>query len=179
MPAMLKKKPKLLVIPFFLAAFFIIGGVAFAGIGKNTYYAQRLDQWEKAVKENPDDYNAVENLGKAYYKAGEYEKAIEAYTKALRITPTPAYIVRDRGLAYMQIKEFGRAIVDFTKAIQLAPQEKDFVAQCLNERAVAYYLNGQYQNSIEDVNMAIKLGYKVHPDFIAALKDKGFNITEE
>lgn len=73
-------------------------------------------------------------------------------------------------------KKLGRpAISDLSKAMEMNPNEKDFIAQCYNDRGNTYYDAGQYEKSWQDVQKALELGYKVHPGFIEALKSKGYS----
>lgn len=52
------------------------------------------------------------------------------------------------------------------------PSEKEFIAQCYNDRGVAYFHSGEYHKSWQDVKKAMELGYSIHPGFLAALKEK-------
>jgi len=116
----------------------------------------------------------IEDKANHYASEGNYDKALELYNEALKITANPAYVIHDRGMAYVNKGEFEKAISDFNKALAINPDEKSFVAQCHNDRAVAYFHAKQYKESWQDVQKAIELGYQVHPGFLAALKSKGY-----
>jgi hypothetical protein len=60
----------------------------------------------------------------------------------------------------------------------MKPDQKDFVAQCYNDRGVAYFKSGKYQQSADDVRKAIEIGYRVHPGFLSALEEKGFKVSQ-
>jgi tetratricopeptide (TPR) repeat protein len=175
--AIFKKSLKPLLITTALIILLIVGSVALAVIGRNTYYGQQAKDAEKALAENPNDFTALERMATAYSKKGEYAKAIELFNKALSITANPAYVIHDRGLVYVDYRQYELAIADFTKAIELKGSEKDFVAQCYNDRGVAYFKSGMYQQSYEDVSKALEMGYNVHPGFLAALEEKGFKVS--
>lgn len=173
--AIVKKKQKILLIPFSLAILFILGSIACAIISKKVYYAQEIQKNETVLKLNPNDSIAIENKANAYKASGDYDKAIELYNNALEITSHPAYVYHDRGMGYFGKKEYDKAIADIIKAMEINPNEKDFIAQCYNDRSVIYFHSGQYDKSWQDVQKAQELGYNVHPGFLAALKDKGYS----
>jgi stress-induced-phosphoprotein 1 len=113
-------------------------------------------------------------MAHAYEAKGDYDKAIELYTKALKISKNPSYVLHDRGMAYAQNDKCDEAISDMKKAMEMNPDEKGFIAQCYNDRGVIYFHSGQYEKSWQDVQKALDMGYGVHPDFLEALKRKGY-----
>lgn len=176
--AIFKKSLKPLLITTALIILLIVGSIALAVIGRNTYYGQQAKDAEKALAVNPNDSVAMERMAIAYSDKGEYAKAIEFFNKALDITAEPAYVFHDRASAYAGAGSYDLAIADYTKAMELKPDEKDFVAQCYNDRGVAYFKSGKYQQSYEDAAKALEMGYRVHPGFIAALEEKGFKVNK-
>jgi tetratricopeptide (TPR) repeat protein len=175
--AISKKSLKPLLITAALIALLIVGSIALAIAGRNIYYDQQAKNAEKTSAENPKDSIALERMAIAYSEKGEYAKAIELFDKALEITTDPAYVIHDRGSAYAEARSYDLAIADYTKAMELKPDEKDFVAQCYNDRAVAYFKFGKHQESYNDVVKALQMGYQVHPGFLAALEEKGFKVS--
>lgn len=175
--AIIRKSLKPLLITFGLVILLGVGSIVLAIIGKNIYYDQQAEIAEKTYAENPEDSLALERMAIAYSEKGEYAKAIELFNKALEITNDPAYVLHDRGSAYAGAQSYELAIADYTKAMEMKPEEKDFVAQCYNDRGVAYFKFGKYQESYNDVMKAMEMGYRVHPGFIAALKEKGFKVS--
>jgi tetratricopeptide (TPR) repeat protein len=176
--AIARKSLKPLLITTCLIILLVIGSIALAIIGKNTYYDQQAKNAEKAFAENPKDSMALERMATAYSKKGEYAKAINLFNQALGISKDPAYVIHDRGTAYAGAQSYESAISDYSKAMEMKPDQKDFVAQCYNDRGVAYFKFGKYQQSADDVRKAIEMGYKVHPGFLAALEEKGFKISQ-
>jgi len=169
-----KRRLKILLIPFFTSIAFIIFSIAFIIISRSAYYEQIIKKCDEDIKNNPSDSIPLEGKATAYDKIGKHEKAIELFTEALKITTNPAYVIHDRGLAYVNCREYDKAIQDFTKAIEMDSNKKDFIAQCYNDRGVAYFYSGQYDKSWQDVKTAIEMGYKVNPGFLSALESKGF-----
>ncbi len=173
--ATVKKKPKILFIPFSLTILFIIFSIVFANISKNQFYTQNIKQQEEELSKDPVNSLTIERMAQSYDAKGNYNKAIELFTQALEITENPSYVMHDRGMTYSKNKEYNKAISDISKAMELNPDEKDFIAQCYNDRGVIYFYSGEYDKSWSDVQIALNMGYNVHPGFLAALKSKGYS----
>ena len=77
-------------------------------------------------------------------------------------------------MVYEKSKEYDKAIQDLNKAMEMNPDEKDFIAQCYNDRGVVYFHGGQFDKSWQDVSKALEMGYRVHPGFLAALEERGY-----
>lgn len=65
---------------------------------------------------------AYNNMGWAYYRKGEYEKAINYYHTALKSSPAYAGCFANLGLAYEAIKKREEAIKAYRKSIRFAPK---------------------------------------------------------
>jgi len=83
--------------------------------------------------EHPEGYEhsqeylagAWNDLGVAYSKKGEYDRAIEAFRKALELKPDDHAAWYNLGLAYDMKGEYDRAIEAFRKALELKPDDHD------------------------------------------------------
>ncbi len=114
----------------------------------------------------PNDADAYNNRGFAYYLKQEYDRAITDYNKAIELDPKYAMAYNNRGIAYFLKKEPDKSIADYSKAIEINPKYAD----AYNNRGVAYYLKKEYDKAWEDVYKAQGLGYKVHPEFLNDLR---------
>lgn len=170
-----KKKTTILIIPFLACIVFVVFSFWFARKSQQVYHQQAVEQTDQELQQNPNDSILLENKANALRQSGAYDEAIRLYTQALDITKNPAYVIHDRGLAYTDKKEYEKAIQDLSKAMEMNPTEKAFIAQCYNDRGVTYFHNGQYEQSWADVKKAMELGYRVHPVFLSALKEKGYS----
>ena len=55
-------------------------------------------RFERAVAKNPDDPEALNNLGVALEQQGEFARAKEAFEKALKLAPSSLYIQQNYDL---------------------------------------------------------------------------------
>ena len=172
--SVVKKKQKILLIPLIASVAFVLFSILLAPISQRVYLTQRIADMDAEIARNPTDSTPVEAKANAYADRGDYDKAIALYSEALEMTATPAYVLHDRGMAYMGKGESAKAVADLTQALQMNPNEKEFVAQGYNDRAVVYFRSGQYAHSWQDVEKALELGYQVHPGFLAELERKGY-----
>jgi len=62
---------------------------------------------------------------------------------------------------------YDQAISDYSKALEINP--KDTAAY--NNRAMAYYREGEYDRAWEDVHKAQSLGFQVRPGFLKSLRE--------
>jgi len=115
--------------------------------------ASTIQEFNKAIPIDPDDSDAYNNRGNAYYDLGQWRRAIEDYDKAIHLDPDDAMAYYNRGVAYYNLGQWHRAMEDYDKAIQLDPG----YALAYYSRGNAYHDLGQYQLAIEDFDKAIQL----------------------
>lgn len=72
----------------------------------------------KVYKHTEFIYN---NLGTAYFRLQNYEKAIENFTVGIAIDPNSPDIFLNRGNAYARLKKFDKAEEDYQQALRLNP----------------------------------------------------------
>ena len=75
----------------------------------------------EAVNKNPNDFEAVVNLGNVYYDGNQYPEAIKYYQRALEINPSNADVRTDLGTAYWYIGDADRALTEFKKSLKIRP----------------------------------------------------------
>ncbi len=95
------------------------------------------------LQSNPNDLNALTQLGNLYYDHGKYRDAIEWYGKALQVDPKNPDVRTDRGTSYWNLGQADAAIAEFQTALTYDPSH----AQTLYNLGVVY-LNGK-SNSAE------------------------------
>lgn len=106
-----------------------------------------IDEFEAILEYDPDNTDAFNNLGVAYFRLGKFEKSLHYHTKAVETSSDNPRVHFNRGL--LLGKYMGRhadAIQDYSAAIRLDP---DFGRAYLN-RAFAYDAVGDSANAVND-----------------------------
>jgi tetratricopeptide (TPR) repeat protein len=138
-------------------------------------YQEAIESYKQAIRINPDDEYAHNNLGVAYRKLGKYEEEIESYKQAIRINPDDRDAHNNLGLAYGELGKHKKEIESYKQAIRINP---DYVNAHYN-LGNAYGELGKYQEAIESYKQLIR----IDPDDVDAhfnlgltyiiLKDRG------
>ncbi len=138
-----------------------------------------------ALQYNSDNLEARLNLGLAYYRLGESEKAIAEYNKVIKSDRQDYRAYYNRGLAHFAVKDYPAAIADYNLALisnqEITEQQKTLI---YNDRGVTYVILEDYQNAIANFNQAINLepnnysayfnrgcAYHRQKNYLAALED--------
>ena len=114
-------------------------------------YAQAVEEYEAALKLEPENVDVLTNLGVVLYQLGQPSLAIESYNKAVALAPGDADIRSNLAAAYVQLYEPGgatdsldMALEQYQKAIELQPN----LAEAHYGTGVVYYLQGQIDQAI-------------------------------
>lgn len=128
-------------------------------------YDQAIQDYNQAIRLNPEFGFAFNNRGSAYRAKEDYDRAIQDYNQAIRLKPDYAFAFNNRGNAYSAKEDYDRAIQDYNETIRLKP---DF-ALAFNSRGSVYSLKKDYDRAIQDYNEAIRL----NPDYAFAFNSRG------
>ena len=88
---------------------------------KEKNYPAAREQFEQAVKLQPDFALAANNLGYVYYKQGDFANAAHWFEAALKIDPSRAIAYVNLGDAQLQTGEVEAAHKSFATYLELAP----------------------------------------------------------
>ena len=83
------------------------------------YYQEAIEQYDEAIRIDPQDANTYNGRGLAYGGLGQYERAIQDYDEAIRLNPQDADAYYNRGAAYNALGKSREAERDFAKAKEL------------------------------------------------------------
>ena len=115
---------------------------------------------------DPENGEAVFNLGLVHIEKGDFEEALRDYNIFLeKIDPGYAVAYNNRGIAYFRLKKYDRAMENYNKAIELDPDS----GLTYSNRGVVYSDMKQYERAIEDYNKAIEL----NPEHANAYTNRG------
>lgn len=131
--------------------------------------AKAIDFFEKAVKADPNYSESYNNLGFAYEKLGQFDKAIPFYKKALSnlmySTPEKAYL--SMGNSYYRLGKYEEAISAYKDAAKRAPE----LSLPYLRLALCYNAMGRYGDASTALTHAITLHPVYKGDKEKALED--------
>ena len=78
-----------------------------------------MAHFQKAIKIQPNFENAHYNIGVAFDKLHEFQKAIACYEKAIQINPNYVAAYNNLGIIFNELKEFEKAKACYDKATQI------------------------------------------------------------
>ena len=116
-------------------------------------YKRAIEDYDEAVKLNPEYAEAYNNRGVAYAGLNRHERAIEDYDVAVKLNPDYAAAYYNRGSAYAGLNRHERAIEDYDEAVKLNPKD----AKAYYNRGNSYTGLNQYKRAIWDYDEAVKL----------------------
>ena len=124
----------------------------------NDYFLKAIDDYNTAIKLEPDDAEPVNNRGLLYFYLGEFEKAIDDLTVSIEADFSRAVAYDFRGCAYRELGDFEKAVNDHTKAIDLDSSDPII----FYNRALALIEKGELENAKNDLQKVLKLapGYE-------------------
>jgi cytochrome c-type biogenesis protein CcmH/NrfG len=88
----------------------------------STQMLEQIRVLEGQLKSDPNNYEALVEMGNTYYDMSNSSKAIEYYEKAMKINPNDAPVMVDLGAMYRQAGEFDKALGLFNQAIEIDPK---------------------------------------------------------
>lgn len=117
--------------------------------------AKAIDFFERATKADPNYSDAYNNMGFAYEKLGQFEKAIYFYKKALSnlVYSTPEQAYRNMGNSYYRLGKYEDALYAYKEAIKRAPE----LSLNYLRMALCYNAMGRYGEASTAMTHAIKL----------------------
>ena len=84
-------------------------------------FDEAINNFRKSIQINPNNCEALKNLGDALAAKGRFDEAIEHYRKALQINPNFPDALNNLGVALAAKGQFDEAIKNYYKAIQINP----------------------------------------------------------
>jgi tetratricopeptide (TPR) repeat protein len=95
-------------------------------MGMAYFQSKQYDKAEplfrKAMEINPNDVNAVNNLGAIYLNQNKYPQAIEVFKKAIAMNPNYVNAYSNLGHCYFQLKQYQATIDILNKSLSLDPK---------------------------------------------------------
>ncbi|OGI00823.1 MAG: hypothetical protein A2Y25_05735 [Candidatus Melainabacteria bacterium GWF2_37_15] len=148
---------------------FAILSMAYSGLGDSYWDKGNIkiatDNYLKAIKLNPKNFEAYNNLGMLYSSQKMLNEAISCYEKALKINPNCAEIHNNLGTVYFDRGEVQKALNCHEQAIRIKPD----YAEAFYNLGNAYKNSKNYEKALACYSKAIEL----KPDFVQAYVNLG------
>ncbi len=106
-------------------------GAAYYKLGQ---FPQAIDAFKQAVRLQPNNAEAHNNLGNAYYKAARYAEAVEAYKAAIAIKHDYAEAHFSLGVAYLTQGNRSAAKAEYDILKNLNPQLANQLDALINQK---------------------------------------------
>lgn len=126
---------------------------------------QAIEQYQRALRINPDYAIALSNLGNALVTQGNPDTAIEQYLHALRVQPDSAEIRYNLGIALAAQGKANEAIKQYQRALRINPDHTGAHNNLGNELAAL----GKTNEAIEQYQYALR----INPDHAEARNNLG------
>jgi tetratricopeptide (TPR) repeat protein len=137
-------------------------GVAYFTLGR---IDEAINEYQIALKLDPDYFSAHNNLGLAYFNQGRIDEAINEYQIVLKLDPEYFGALNNLGNAYAVQGRLAEAIKEYQTALKINP---DFDEGYYN-LGFAYESQGRTDEAIKEYQTALKL----NPDYVDAHNNLG------
>ncbi len=161
----IKKKQTFII----LASCFLLLFYGYLTFQRNKVWASPLTLWEDTVKKSPISEIAYFNLGNAYGRTHEYEKAIDAYKNAIKNKPKSMGSFLNLGNIYIYQEKYNLAQNAYEGALRIDPGSAShynniggaFEKEGNILKAIEYYLyalrlDSNHKNSKENLERILK-----------------------
>ena len=95
-------------------------------------YDKARNYFKEVIKLNPNQADALNELGLCSVYLGEVDKALDYFTKAIELSPNDFEIMCNRGMTYLQTNKIEDAKKDIMKAYEINPND-EITISCVNE----------------------------------------------
>ena len=134
----------------------------------NFQVAKKL--YKQALKIDPNNTDAYNNLGLIFSTLGEFQKALDCYEKAIKIKPKSVSTHNNLGLLYEKFKDHRKAVICYQQSIQIEPRY-----------ALAYFnLGNVYKilGKFKEAKNSYKKAIEIEPNYAAAHSNFGDLLSE-
>lgn len=119
-----------------------------------------------ALEENPNDVDALINVGNVFLEAWQFDSALVYYDRVLKLDRKNVVALYKVGIAYYNQQQYQKAIDVLKQSVQLQPNNGDaffvlghcYYDQKLQDEAFTWYTKA-YENGFQDSFLSHVLGY--------------------
>jgi tetratricopeptide (TPR) repeat protein len=132
----------------------LIGSNTILASQRNKVWKDELTLWSDANSKSPNKARPLINLGYAYGKLQQWDKAIIAFSKVNELEPNyHAAAYYNLGVAYWTTGQKEKSLENYTLAIKVDP----IYADAYYGRGVCYYYLNEQDKALADYSSAIKI----------------------
>ena len=122
---------------------------------------EAVDIYSKILEAVPESDKTVisvirKHRGMAYFSMNNFDAALEDFDRSIECDPKAFRTHYYKGIVLAIEKKYKEAIESFTTSLEI----NDYQAHTHFRRALAYFEVAEYENSMNDLDAAIKLGMK-------------------
>lgn len=121
-----------------------------------------LDEIKRRLQEDPENKEALSQLGLFYTVEKQYDKAVETYFEIIRIDPKNFHAYNNLGILYKKVGQFKDSLFCYQKALAINPDS--YLAHY--NIGLAYESMGRMQEAREAYGRSLSL----NPEFAQALQ---------
>ena len=114
-------------------------------------YKAAEKQYQQILAEDPNNIDALSNLGVVYVRSGNLRSAESALKKAVAVAPDNDFLLTTLGVIHYRQSKFDDAIVELTKAIAINPKS----ATAHNYLGIAASQKGRQQEAEQEILQAL------------------------
>ncbi|MCR5189373.1 MAG: tetratricopeptide repeat protein [Treponema sp.] len=132
---------------------------------------EAIDIYSRIIEAVPKDQGAIhavirKHRGMAYFAMNKLDEALEDFEMSIQADKKAFRSYYYKGIVYSIQKKYKEAIECYTKSLEI----NEFQAHANFRRAIAYYELQEYEKSMNDLDVALKLG--LNPDECKGLQEK-------
>ncbi|MDD5570467.1 MAG: tetratricopeptide repeat protein [Bacteroidales bacterium] len=116
-------------------------------------FEDAIKDFNRAIRQRPDDTVAYLNRGNALSKIEKYLEALPDYDFYLKLKPDAGDAYLFRGVAYYNTNNFNEALKDFNKSLQINPKD----SQTYMMRGMTYCQINKPEDALKDLIIAGKM----------------------
>ena len=114
-------------------------------------YRTAEKQYQTILEKDPNNVDALSNLGVVYFRTGKIGTAESTLKKALAIAPNDAYVLTTLGIVHYRQSRFDEALKELRKAIEINPNS----ATAHNYLGITASQKGRQQEAEKEMLQAI------------------------
>jgi tetratricopeptide (TPR) repeat protein len=120
-------------------------------------YGDALNHYKKALIQNPDDLNVMDNMVWSYRRTEKFVDAFEMSETMINKAPDNFIGYRNKGQSLVYLCNIKDSIICYTDALDYTTEESNERASVLSERSAAFLIADNYEAALSDAEEALQI----------------------